>query len=323
MDAPSIDLKDKKILFQLDFDARQSYSELAKKVGLSKQVVEYRVNNLVKKGIIRSFYPVINVPKLGYLYCRLAITWQNINSEDLSSIYNDLKNDHRVFWLFEMQGTVDMFVVVWAKNLTHFRMFVDQFMVKYSKFVKYKTENIATDVIHYQHRYLLGKKETSEIHIAEMDKRIDIDKLDMRLLNLLCENARMPLVEIGQKLKEHPKTIAYRISRMEKLKLIEAYRTNIDHTKLGYTYYKVFLNISNFGPDELMKLKEFIKSNSSTIYFVEGIALHADMDFEMMVKNNEELFNFVKELRNEFPRIVGNYNAVILIDTLKVRYLPF
>ena len=44
-----LDLKDKKILFELDFDARQSYSEIAKKVRLSKQVVEYRIKKSRKR----------------------------------------------------------------------------------------------------------------------------------------------------------------------------------------------------------------------------------------------------------------------------------
>jgi DNA-binding Lrp family transcriptional regulator len=140
---------------------------------------------------------------------------------------------------------------------------------------------------------------------------------------LLCENARISLVDIGQKLKEHPKTIAYRISRLEKIKLIEAYRISIDHTKLGYTYYKIFLNISNYHNEEIKRLKEFIKRNPATIYIVEGIGLHADLDFEMMIKDNKELFDFIKELRKEFPKIIENYNTVIFMETLKVRYLPF
>ena len=72
-----------------------------------------------------------------------------------------------------------------------------------------------------------------------------------------------------------------------------------------------------------MRLKEFIKNNPATIYLVEGISLHGDIDFEMMIKDNKELFDFIKLLRKEFPKIVGNYNTVIFMDTLKVRYLPF
>jgi DNA-binding Lrp family transcriptional regulator len=128
---------------------------------------------------------------------------------------------------------------------------------------------------------------------------------------------------MGKKLKQHPKTLAYRIQRMEKIKLIEAYRTIIDHTKLGYTYYKIFLHLNNYTNNDRMRLKEYIKRNPATIYFIEGIALHDELDFEMMIKNNQELFDFIKVLRKEFPKIIGSYTTVIFMDTLKVRYLPF
>jgi DNA-binding Lrp family transcriptional regulator len=196
-------------------------------------------------------------------------------------------------------------------------------MSKYGKFVKTKVENIAIDVIHYQHRYLLKKKETSEIHIKETSERSSIDDTDKKILNMLCNDARTPITDIAAKIKEHPKTIAYRIKRMEKQKIIEAYRTIIDHNKLGFTYYKIFLNINNFTQQDLLRLKEFIKNHYSTIYYIRGIGLHSDIDFEMMVKDNQELFDFIKLLRKEFPKIVGNYKTAIFMDTIKVKYLPF
>ena len=38
-----IDLKDRKILYELDLNSRQSNSTLGKKVGLSKDIVNYRI----------------------------------------------------------------------------------------------------------------------------------------------------------------------------------------------------------------------------------------------------------------------------------------
>ena len=122
----SLDLKDKKILFELDFNARMPYSVLGRKVGLSKQGVEYRVQNLIKRGIIKGFYPVINVPKLGYIYCRLSLTLQNITSEKKKEIVRYLQNNPKVFWLLDVQGIYDIFIVIWAKSLTEFREFIEE-----------------------------------------------------------------------------------------------------------------------------------------------------------------------------------------------------
>jgi len=50
-----VDLKDRKILYELDYDSRQSLSKIGKKVGLHKNVVLYRIKRLENLGII-SFY---------------------------------------------------------------------------------------------------------------------------------------------------------------------------------------------------------------------------------------------------------------------------
>ena len=59
-----LDLKDKKILYELDLNSRATLNEIAKKVGLSKQVVDYRLKNLIKNNVINRFYTAINFSKL-------------------------------------------------------------------------------------------------------------------------------------------------------------------------------------------------------------------------------------------------------------------
>ncbi|MBU4242067.1 MAG: winged helix-turn-helix transcriptional regulator [Nanoarchaeota archaeon] len=58
-----LDFKDKKILYNLDLNSRATLNEIAKKVKLSKQVVDYRLKNLLKNKIIKEFYTVINFSK--------------------------------------------------------------------------------------------------------------------------------------------------------------------------------------------------------------------------------------------------------------------
>src|SRR3989338_8419198 len=61
----NLDTKDRKILSELDFNARQSNSEIGKKVRLSKEVVKYRIDRMMENGLIVRFHTVINYFKLG------------------------------------------------------------------------------------------------------------------------------------------------------------------------------------------------------------------------------------------------------------------
>ena len=77
----SIDLKDRKILYELDYNCRQSNTQIGKKVGLKKDVVSYRINKLEKEGIIKNYYTVIDAYKLGYYLFRYYINFQYVTPD--------------------------------------------------------------------------------------------------------------------------------------------------------------------------------------------------------------------------------------------------
>ncbi len=318
-----LDKKDKKILQILDFHGRCSYTQLAKKVGMSKQGVDYKVRLLQKRGVIQGFYPVINVPKLGYLYCRMLLTFQNVTLEKKEQILKKLKEHKKVFWLLEMHGPYDILIVMWAKTVSEYMAFADEIQNMFGAYIKKKKETIATDVIHLEHRYLLHKEETKEIHIRETKERITLDDLDREILQLLCLNGRVSLVEIATKCKKSAKVVAYRIKRMKQQKLIEAYRPILDHKKIGYTYYKLFIHMNGADSTDRKKVKVFIKQHSAVIYMVEGFGLPADLDIEIMVHSTKELLEFINTLRFSFPTIIGEYETALFVETKKVKYLPF
>ena len=66
-------LKDRKLLLALDMDARAPDSSIAKIVGLSKQLTNYRIKRLEKHEIVLSYYPVIDHTKLGLQLYRIAL----------------------------------------------------------------------------------------------------------------------------------------------------------------------------------------------------------------------------------------------------------
>ena len=78
MNIPSLDIKDKKILYQLESNSRQPLSSLAKKVGLSREVVAYRIKQLEQKGIIHHYVTVIDFVRLGYMFLRIFFRYNNI-----------------------------------------------------------------------------------------------------------------------------------------------------------------------------------------------------------------------------------------------------
>ncbi|MBS3057620.1 MAG: winged helix-turn-helix transcriptional regulator, partial [Candidatus Diapherotrites archaeon] len=76
-----MDLKDWKILLELDLDSRQSLQSIGKKVGLSKEVVNYRIKKLLEEGIITNFFTRIDSSKIGVLAFRTFLRLYNLTPD--------------------------------------------------------------------------------------------------------------------------------------------------------------------------------------------------------------------------------------------------
>ena len=116
-------LKDKKILSELDIDSRQSFTKIANKVGLSKEVVNYRIKRLINEGTIKGFYPIIDVSRFGYSSYRIFLRFQNLTTEKEKKIINYLQNQNSVGWIVFIRGNWDINFVTWNSTNNNFQTF--------------------------------------------------------------------------------------------------------------------------------------------------------------------------------------------------------
>ncbi|AXN39950.1 Lrp/AsnC family transcriptional regulator [Peribacillus butanolivorans] len=97
-----VDEIDKKIISILHEDARISYTDLAKKVELSRVAVQMRINHLVENGVIERFTAVINPAKVGIQVS--AFFNVEVEPKYLESVANQLENEPAVTSLYHMTG---------------------------------------------------------------------------------------------------------------------------------------------------------------------------------------------------------------------------
>ena len=98
-----LDLKDRKILYELDLNCRQSNTQIGKKVGLPRKVVEYRIKRMEEEGIITCYWTAIDTFKLGYQVIRVYINFQDVSTE--------MKND--------LHGRMDKIETNQTNHLAH------------------------------------------------------------------------------------------------------------------------------------------------------------------------------------------------------------
>ncbi|MDQ0880273.1 Lrp/AsnC family transcriptional regulator [Peribacillus sp. V2I11] len=97
-----VDEIDKKIISVLHEDARISYTDLAKKVELSRVAVQMRINHLVENGVIERFTAVINPAKVGIHVS--AFFNVEVEPKYLESVAQQLEREPAVTSLYHMTG---------------------------------------------------------------------------------------------------------------------------------------------------------------------------------------------------------------------------
>ena len=75
-----IDLRDRKILHELSKNCRQSSISIAKKIGLRREIVDYRIKKLIEKKIIFDFITEIDETKLGFNRYLIHIVFQHVTT---------------------------------------------------------------------------------------------------------------------------------------------------------------------------------------------------------------------------------------------------
>lgn len=97
-----IDDVDKEILSILHENARISYTDLGKRVDLSRVAVQARINNLIEQGVIEKFTTVINPAKIGIHVS--AFFNVDVEPKYLEQVAQQLEQEPAVTSLYHMTG---------------------------------------------------------------------------------------------------------------------------------------------------------------------------------------------------------------------------
>jgi len=314
-----LDLKDKKILYELDYNSRQSNAEIAKKIGLSKDTINYRIKKLEFNNYIQGYYTIINFTPLNYISFRVYFKLFDASPEIETQIKEFLKNHKMIFGLAELEGQYDLTYIALVKDIYQFAKFQTEFKEKFNSYITNENISIFTKVHHFHRIYLLEKEhDEKKPEVFGENQEISCDELDINILKLLAKDARIPTIEISQNLNTAPRTIAFRIKQLEKKKIIQGYRFNFNFDLFGYQYFKIDLTLKDISRKK--ELISYAKLHPNIIYIDETIG-GSDFEFDIEVKNKEQFFNIMNELRIKFPEI-RYWTYFTIRKYLKLLYFP-
>jgi DNA-binding Lrp family transcriptional regulator len=317
-----LDLKDRKILYELDLNCRQSNTQIGTKVGLKKDVVAYRIKKMQEEGVIRNFWTAINTFKLGYNVFRIYINFHYASTQIKNDIIQYFTNYKNAWAVISVKGPIDIDIVVWVKNIYEFYNFWDKTLEKYEDYFEKYTISIYIQAVGYKKSYLLDESYKSDRKMYETicdGTTASIDETDYKLLNELAINARIPLTELSEKLKCSSQTTSYRIKNLFKNNIIQAFRVNIDVSKLGLQLLKVDIFLK-----EYKQRKNIIKylDDKGCLECLNVASGWSDIEPEIVVENMGELIKLMEEVNNKFPNTIRKLDYWIMTEVHRERWLP-
>jgi Lrp/AsnC family transcriptional regulator for asnA, asnC and gidA len=318
-----LDLKDKKILYHLNIDSRQSFRSIGRKVGLSKDIVTSRVKRFHEKGIINDYFLDVDTFKLGYHSLRFYLTFQYVSPEIKNEIISYFVKNKYVVGVSTVEGQFDLVIFISVDNIANFSFTWDKIINKYRDFFTSQVFTTICGITEYKPFFLLNEKETLKInHVHEKyydeGTRVNIDELDKKILKILNNEIRIPTIKIAEKLKTTSNTIKNRINNLIKSGIILGFRTDINYPKIGLKWYKADIFLKDLNKTQ--EIIRFIESNPNLSYIMKSIG-YCDLEIVFNLNNVNQLHQIMEEVSKKFPDAIKNYTYFSIVKTYKYQAL--
>lgn len=319
----SLDVKDRKILYHLSQDARQGYTQLAKKVALSKNAVKYRVERLREEGVITNFVCSINFGAIGFDTFAMLLKF-NSDIYVEKGIVNYFKEHEFADSVEILSGDWDMFVEFVIKDLNHVHEIANNIINKfgdglncYETFFSHdfiKVDSVLSDIYKGLSLQVPEKKD-------RIVKECKIDLIDKKILNLIAINSDLTFPEIADKLGLTLDVVRYRMKNLIKNEVILDFFPKVSMIKLGYSQYLGLIRLKDLSKERLRAIKQKIRMNKNINYSFFDV-LSSNLVFICAFNSGEQADSLFRGLRSEFRDIIEKQNYLIIKEQVLFNLFP-
>jgi DNA-binding Lrp family transcriptional regulator len=317
----TLDSKDKKILYYLILNSRQSFKSLGKKVGASKEFVSYRIKRLIDKKIITEFTIRLDPDKLGYTVMQTHYKFTNINPKIKEEIINFFVENKHTFYVSLIDGIYDLQVEFYLGNPFEFEKLLDHVREKYSNYLIFKLLKPCIGAEFYDYSFLLGKNAKKKLLVKWRwgQNLQQIDELDFNILKELSNNARIPTKEIANKLDSTVSTVSNRVKRMKEREIFGRQIINVDWSKLGYRWFHLQIGLRDYSKKN--KIINYMRENPYLIRRFKFLNLDLDLHFALLLKDLQQLRDIIEDMSTEFPNSINDYHFYSTFKVYKYNFM--
>lgn len=318
----TLDLIDRKILYELDLDARTPTTQIAKKLKLGRERTNYRINNLIRNGVIRKFVTMVNPAKFGFSAYKLFLKFQNTSAEKDAQIFLWLTDNDFIYWVASCKGRWDVNLTVFARTINHFEEIMSDFFTKYGEFISEQEFNTTLEVGIMSKDWLLPEKKllSATVIFGGDNKDVLLTKFELELLKYVANNGRKHIAEIASHLKSSQRIVQYHLNNLEKRGVILGYTTSLNLEILNKQFFKAIVYFKSFNQNIKKKVAEYCKTSPNIGFYIFCIGSWP-VELEIIVNDNKEFYQVMDSFRTQFPEM-KNYEFIIFPKEYKFGWVP-
>ncbi len=314
------DLLDRKILYELELNARMPVTVIARRVRSSKETVNFRVNRLIGRGYVKSFYTVFNAARIGYYYYQTFMKFTGTTPDVERLIVEFIARDISCANLRMCEGPYDIVFMTMVKGPGGLREFFRRFKNEFGEYMLHQEIHsvVRTHKLN-QKFFTAGEVEPVSFSQSDVDDA-ELDGMDQRIVERLSTNSRAKLTELARAVRADPKVLKYRLRKMENSGLIILYTIAPDFEKLGLERVHITIGIRNLN--SLPTIIEFFRQTNACIWAFELLGRY-DINVELAVENDAVLKSIVEMFKARFPDQYNYYDLVHIYRESVISWSPF
>ena len=316
-----IDKLDKKIIAELDMDARIPISKLAKAVRSSREVVNYRLKILTKKGVISGTQTFFNPAKVGYTIYRVLVRLDSLDEKVVQEFQEFFIKHNSVMWFAKLGGKWDYVIEFFAKNAKEFNDLLDEVITPFEGYIKLYEVLTIIEINCYKRRYIYDIKKNISFAIGGGVENIKLDKTDLEIIRNLKSSAQATNTEIGEKLKLSRNTIKQRIQKLIDKKIIVGHKLFYHPLAIGYQSYKFLISMKSLSLQKEKEFFDYAQTNPNIIFAHKNLEKW-NYEIEVEIDDLIKLQEIIVELRTKFKDFILDYELFPILHDYKINLFP-
>jgi DNA-binding Lrp family transcriptional regulator len=314
-----LDLLDRKLMYELDINARIPVTQLAKKVRASKETVNFRLKRLLEEEYIKGFYTLTNTSKLGYFYYKTFIKLHGASPSIEKQIIEFVKSYPTCAYLASIEGHYDLITLNLVNNQSEIKDFMNALKHEFGRYILEKEVHTVLSTHRMNQKLLYSGKTANHVYYQDQIETYKTDKIDYGILRLLSSNARMSLADIGKELNVDPKVVRYRIKKLERNKIIIGYASAPHFEKLGF--YFIQLNFSLQTNDAIPAIISFFDKTKKCTFALKLLGQY-DLTIEIHVENDADLRDIMGQFKEKFSEEIMSLDISRIFKEHRIVWMP-